>query len=130
MAVRRSKAMARIVAGQALMTKVEKLRLVELERVAAELVELERSLLGSMAETSVHPRLGRAYADHVGSVRSRLDVLDRAARDQAEKVLAQGAREKAAGRIYERVLLEETRADERAEMDQLIEAHLSKTSLP
>lgn len=129
MAVRRSKTIDRIRAGQALLTKIEKMKLVELERASAELQALEGSLISGLGQGSLDPRLGRVFADRVGLIRTRLNLLDGAMRQQSEKVVAQGAREKAAERVYERVLREEAQAEERVEINRIIEVYLGKTSL-
>ena len=105
------------------------MKLVELERASAELQALEGSLISGLGQGSLDPRLGRVFADRVGVIRSRLNLLDGAMRQQSEKVVVQGAREKAAERVYERVLREEAQAEERVEINRVIEVYLGKTSL-
>jgi len=130
MAGKRSTSLARIRDGHALLTKIERLHLLELEREAADLAELEIALAQSLANGVVNPTLAKAYAERLKSVRGKAVLVGLRIEAQAGKTLSQAAREKVAERLLGKVATEEKRVAERTELAQIIENALTKTSLP
>jgi len=125
----RAQSLERIAEAQALLAKVERLRLLQMERELAELRELEDTLVKSLAEGG-DPRLSAAYAQRIRTLQSTLRRTVESVHRQAEEARQQAAREKSAERLYDVAAQEAAREAEKAELARVIELTLQKISLP
>lgn len=125
----RAKAIKRIRDGQALLTRIERLRLIELEHEADELRRIEASLADGLS-SGISPRLAASYADRIKRVGAKVKGLEVEAKMQADRTLAQASKEKSATRLLQGVERDVKQTTERKSLVEVIEAAVRKTSLP
>jgi hypothetical protein len=125
----RAQSLERIAEAQALLAKVERLRLLQMERELAELRDLEHTLVKSLAEGG-DPRISAAYAQRIRALQGTLRQTMERVHRQAEEARQQAAREKSAERLYDAAAQEAAREAEKAELARVIELTLQKISLP
>jgi hypothetical protein len=116
--------------AQALMLKLEKLRLVAMERRALELSELERHLLVEAAGGQSDTALVSAYQKHLRTVVRAQRQNTEEMQHQSSVVAQRGAVEKVARNLQKDAEAAERRQAERAELEQIVDGAIAKTSLP
>ena len=126
----RTAAIGRIKDAYALLTKIERVRLLELERDVADLAELERVLAARVASGEVDSRLAQAFLVRMKSVRRDSIVKGQEVVQQAALTLEHAAREKTAEKLHEELARSDALEAERKELARTIEAALVKASLP
>lgn len=126
----RSDGLRRMADAQALLLKLEKLRLVELERRAEELAELERAVLSEAATSDSGAKLVSSYKGRLRTISREQHQTTEDMKRQSALVLKYGSVEKIARNLLKDAEADEQRALERAELEQIVEAVLGKTSLP